>query len=413
MHKCACITRALERFISDFAGISLRQKRVQSLPRSSPGRRTFGSSIKRFTAIEAVRTGDGFVPFADQGLSADTHGRHLEGSTDVDSGEGHEVTKPGGSAVDGEDWHAEVELKDPEAVNALATASVIRDGVDDGNEMVGGAASAETESTPDKGLLSSAARKQLNRLGRKQRRIAAGTYKPSAAPHQGEETEEDRTAGVLDKIDGMEGSDTSEDVDLAGSPGIVERDFISTKARARREPGQSVRPSTKTATKEPPAPVRRKKEPWQVQKAALTAKFGDATWSPRKRLSPDTLEGIRTLHSSDPNTYNTATLSQQFAVSPENIRRILRSKWQPNETEREDRAERWERRGVRKWTAMAEGGERPPKKWREMGVGSVKGEPDAKPAWKKGGVRSRPRSEDVPFESMEDVAVATLNARIL
>ncbi|OQO08352.1 hypothetical protein B0A48_06222 [Cryoendolithus antarcticus] len=362
--------------------------------------------------IESVRTGDDLVPFAQQGL-ADAQGRSLEGSTDVEKALHDGAAKADSSALAGEDWHAEVELIDPEAAKALVEAPVVDENAEHIGDVGVDAAEQKTESIPDKGLLSSAARKQLNRLGRKQRRIAAGTYKPSASLRDSEETEEDRTASVLDKIGGMEGSDTSEDVDLAGSPGIVERDFISTKARERRKPGQSVRPSTKTATKEPPAPVRRKKEPWQVQKAALTAKFGDATWSPRKRLSPDTLEGIRTLHSSDPNTYNTATLSQQFAVSPENIRRILRSKWQPNETEREDRAERWERRGVRKWTAMAEGGERPPKKWREMGVGSVKGEPAAKPAWKKGGMRSRPRSEDVPFESMEDVAVATLNAKIL
>nr|OQO28307.1 hypothetical protein B0A51_05426 [Rachicladosporium sp. CCFEE 5018] len=412
MHKCACTTRALERFISDFAGIILRQQRVHSLRRPGSGRRAFANSRRRFTAIDSVRTGDDFVPFAQQGL-ADAQGRSLEGSTDVEKALQDGAAKADSSAWAGEDWHAEVELIDPEAAKALVEASVVDENAEHISDVEVDAAEQTTESIPDKGLLSSAARKQLNRLGRKQRRIAAGTYKPSASLRDSEETEEDRTASVLDKIDGMEGSDTSEDVDLAGSPGIVERDFISTKARARREPGQSVRPSTKTATKEPPAPVRRKKEPWQVQKAGLTAKFGDATWSPRKRLSPDTLEGIRTLHSSDPNTYNTATLSQQFAVSPENIRRILRSKWQPNETEREDRAERWERRGVRKWTAMAEGGERPPKKWREMGVGSVKGEPEAKPAWKKGGMRSRPRSEDVPFESMEDVAVATLNAKIL
>ncbi|KAK6439852.1 Required for respiratory growth protein 9 mitochondrial [Oleoguttula sp. CCFEE 5521] len=412
MHKCACTTIALERFISDLAGITLRHQRVQHLPRSGPGRRTFGTSARRFTAIEAVRIGDDFVPFVERRL-ADAQGRSLEHSTGAENGKRDGSAAVEGSTVDGHNWHAEIEIKDAGAAKALAMAPVAEDGAEHINDGALEAAVGETEPIPDKGLLSSAARKQLNRAGRKQRRIAAGTYKPSATLRQGEETEESRTASVLDKIDGMDGPDPSEDVDLAGSPGIIEEDFISTKARARGLPGQPVRPSTRTATKEPPAPVRRKKEPWQVQKAALTAKFGDATWSPRKRLSPDTLEGIRTLNSSDPNTYNTATLSQQFAVSPENIRRILRSKWQPNETEREDRAERWERRGVRKWTAMAEGGERPPKKWREMGVGSVRGEPEAKPAWKKGGVTSRLRSEVVPFESMEDVAVATLNARIL
>lgn len=40
---------------------------------------------------------------------------------------------------------------------------------------------------------------------------------------------------------------------------------------------------------------------------------------------------------------------------------------------------------MRKWTEMAELGERPPRRWREMGVGSVKGEPERRPGWKRGG----------------------------
>jgi len=137
---------------------------------------------------------------------------------------------------------------------------------------------------------------------------------------------------------------------------------------------------------EPPAPKpNSKREDWQVQKSAHLNKFGNAVWQPRKRLSPDTLEGIRALHASDPVTYSTETLSKNFEVSAENIRRILKSKWRPNDEERDERSARWERRGVRKWTEMAEAGERPPRRWREMGVGSVKGQPERRPGWKRGG----------------------------
>ena len=45
-----------------------------------------------------------------------------------------------------------------------------------------------------------------------------------------------------------------------------------------------------------------------------------------------------------------------FKVSPEAIRRILKSKWEPNEEEQERRAERWERRGEKIWA-----------RWRETG----------------------------------------------
>lgn len=84
---------------------------------------------------------------------------------------------------------------------------------------------------------------------------------------------------------------------------------------------------------------------WQIQKEALKAKFGGEPWMPRKRLSPDSLNGIRALHDSDPETYSTPVLAQHFKITPEAIRRILKSKWRPNEEEIEDRKRRWEKRG--------------------------------------------------------------------
>ena len=111
--------------------------------------------------------------------------------------------------------------------------------------------------------------------------------------------------------------------------------------------------------------IHKEREPWQVQKAALSKKFGSSGWLPRKRLSPDALDGIRRLHAEDPDTYDTATLAAQFEVSPEAIRRILKSKWRPTEEEEDKRRARWERRGQRIWSSMSELGVRPPKKWRQ------------------------------------------------
>jgi hypothetical protein len=135
--------------------------------------------------------------------------------------------------------------------------------------------------------------------------------------------------------------------------------------------GEMPNPNQKFAKDKTPAwtPYKpRPKEPWQVQKAALQEKFGQVNWEPRKRLSPDSLNGIRTLHASDPGTYTTAVLANHFQVSPEAIRRILKSKWRPNEDEARDRLERWERRGARKWADMAAVGLRPPRRWRAMGI---------------------------------------------
>lgn len=122
------------------------------------------------------------------------------------------------------------------------------------------------------------------------------------------------------------------------------------------------------------------KEPWRIQKEALKEKFGNESWNPRRKLSPDAMEGIRALHNADPETFKTPVLANQFKVSPEAIRRILKSSWQPNEEETEKRRQRWDKRGEKIWSNLVEQGIRPPKKWREMGVGRA--EPGEVPKWK-------------------------------
>ncbi|KAK4981250.1 hypothetical protein LTR28_000006 [Elasticomyces elasticus] len=181
---------------------------------------------------------------------------------------------------------------------------------------------------------------------------------------------------------------------------LAEIEEEAAKARARvqnaaqkRNPVKRVDKSTETAA-EPPLPTKKfKREPWQTQKIALAAKFGEEGYAPRKLLSPDTRDGICILHASDPSKFTTPILSEHFKVSPEAIRRILKSKWQPSEEEAEDKRPRWERRGERKWTEMVELGMRPPKKWREMGVG--KAEKGQKLRWKKIGKVSEGQRQGV------------------
>ncbi|OGM45455.1 mitochondrion organization and biogenesis protein [Aspergillus bombycis] len=103
---------------------------------------------------------------------------------------------------------------------------------------------------------------------------------------------------------------------------------------------------------------KKKKENWQIQKDALKKKFKDG-WNPSKKLSPDALEGIRHLHAVAPDKFTTPVLAEQFQVSPEAIRRILKSKWRPSETEMEDRRKRWEKRHDRIWSHLSELGLRP------------------------------------------------------
>ncbi|PYI08549.1 required for respiratory growth protein 9, mitochondrial [Aspergillus sclerotiicarbonarius CBS 121057] len=122
-------------------------------------------------------------------------------------------------------------------------------------------------------------------------------------------------------------------------------------SRSKKSP-RDEQPST-------PAPAPKKKlEKWEVQKKALQGKFKEG-WNPPKKLSPDALEGIRHLHAVAPERFTTPVLAEEFKVSPEAIRRILKSKWRPSETELDDRRKRWEKRHDRIWGHLSELGLRP------------------------------------------------------
>ncbi|KAF8539905.1 hypothetical protein BDD12DRAFT_835901 [Trichophaea hybrida] len=73
---------------------------------------------------------------------------------------------------------------------------------------------------------------------------------------------------------------------------------------------------------------RRDLEPWRVHKAAMERKFGEEGWKPHKRLSPEAIDGIRALHAQHPDEFTTPKLASLFKVSPDVVRRILKSKAQ-------------------------------------------------------------------------------------
>jgi hypothetical protein len=150
--------------------------------------------------------------------------------------------------------------------------------------------------------------------------------------------------------------------------------------RARKPVLQPPKANVKDLVEDDETPTEVGRPAWQTQKAALKEKLGGQAWNPRKKLSPDTMEGIRHLHSTQPTKFTTPILAEHFKVSPEAIRRILKSKWQPSDEEYEARMQRWNKRGERIWTNLVEMGVKPPKKWREMGVGRATG--GALPKWK-------------------------------
>jgi hypothetical protein len=134
-------------------------------------------------------------------------------------------------------------------------------------------------------------------------------------------------------------------------------DDSKTKIKDRKERKESREEKKLDNAKK--APVRKEKpDPWRIQKDALDKKFPNG-WNPPKKLSPDALEGIRHLHATAPDRFTTSVLAEEFKVSPEAIRRILKSRWRPSEVEAEDRRKRWEKRHERIWSRMAELGLRP------------------------------------------------------
>ncbi|KAL6245401.1 Required for respiratory growth protein 9 mitochondrial [Rhinocladiella similis] len=135
---------------------------------------------------------------------------------------------------------------------------------------------------------------------------------------------------------------------------VGSQDLDSARARDHKKGGKK-----RMELRDLVEPRQQKSELWQIQKDALKKKFGEAGWNPRKRLSPDTMEGIRTLHEQDPERYSTPLLAEHFKVSAEAIRRILKSKWRPSEKEMEKKRERWAKRHDRIWDQQAELGLRP------------------------------------------------------
>ncbi|EMD35540.1 hypothetical protein CERSUDRAFT_37972, partial [Gelatoporia subvermispora B] len=53
-------------------------------------------------------------------------------------------------------------------------------------------------------------------------------------------------------------------------------------------------------------------------------------WAPPRKLSREAMEGLRQMHKMDPEIYTTPVLAAKFRISPEAVRRVLKSKWQPS-----------------------------------------------------------------------------------
>lgn len=85
------------------------------------------------------------------------------------------------------------------------------------------------------------------------------------------------------------------------------------------------------------AAARLKRAPeWKKHQVALREQFPTG-WAPPKRLSREAMDLVRTMHAANPDLYSTAALAAQFKVSPEAIRRILKSRFELSKQESDRR----------------------------------------------------------------------------
>ncbi|BGP02742.1 hypothetical protein RTG_01679 [Rhodotorula toruloides ATCC 204091] len=129
---------------------------------------------------------------------------------------------------------------------------------------------------------------------------------------------------------------------------------------------------------------------WKKRVRANKLKF-QTGWAPPKRISREAMDLVRVLHKSDPETYSTPNLASKFRISPEAIRRILRSKFELPAEERE-RRERKRQEEKRAETA---------RRHREDYQGG--GSSSAPPAHTWGGDRAAERAE---LQAIRDVTAA-------
>lgn len=132
----------------------------------------------------------------------------------------------------------------------------------------------------------------------------------------------------------------------SGSPVLSKRDWMTYTPK----PPPSLKPHSDGATPEPPLSLTEHERPptYHTPKKAMRKPTPIAArmhrermkslfpggWSPPHKLSRQAMDGLRVLHTHDPETFSTSMLAERFRVSPEAVRRILRSRWDPSPEQR-------------------------------------------------------------------------------
>ncbi|KIM23661.1 hypothetical protein M408DRAFT_332263 [Serendipita vermifera MAFF 305830] len=103
------------------------------------------------------------------------------------------------------------------------------------------------------------------------------------------------------------------------------------------------RPPTVTAEKEmqPPGGA----TSWGERRAMVKERYPER-WNPSKKVSREAMEAIRELHRQDPEKYPSWVLAQRFTISPEAVRRILKSNWKMSEERLEEKVMKQRKRRI-------------------------------------------------------------------
>lgn len=139
-------------------------------------------------------------------------------------------------------------------------------------------------------------------------------------------------------------------------PRTLEDIRASLKSRASAEVETSER---KGKARAEPVP-----EEFLKHRKVMKERFPDG-WNPPRKLSREAMDGLRALHAHDPETFNTPALAEKFRISPEAVRRILKSKWLPKPEQRAKLLEKERRRKEEFKTKRIEREKEKELEWRE------------------------------------------------
>ncbi|KAF8814787.1 hypothetical protein BYT27DRAFT_7205759 [Phlegmacium glaucopus] len=68
---------------------------------------------------------------------------------------------------------------------------------------------------------------------------------------------------------------------------------------------------------------------YKMHRETIRKEFPEG-WAPPRKLSREAMDAVRQLYRLDPEKFNTPMIADRFKISPEAVRRILKSKWEPS-----------------------------------------------------------------------------------